>query len=67
MSLTRTDLESGLLQQMVLESKLGLSILTEVQLQASIRETLLQYEPNSDIWLFEYFFIFWKTILMFFD
>ena len=67
MSLTRTDLESGLLQQMVLDSKLGLSILTEVQLQASIRETLLQYEPNSDVWLFAYGSLIWNPIFKFVD
>lgn len=67
MSLTRTDLESGLLQQMVLESKLGLSVLTEVQLQASIRETLLQYEPDSDVWLFAYGSLIWNPIFKFVD
>lgn len=65
MSLTRTDLESGLLQQMVLESKLGLSVLTEVQLQASIRATLLQYEPNTDVWLFAYGSLIWNPIFKF--
>lgn len=65
MSLTRTDLESGLLQQMILQSKLGLSVLSEIQLQESIRETLQQQEPNSDVWLFAYGSLIWNPIFRF--
>ena len=65
MSLTRTDLESNLLQKLVLQSGLGLRVLTEAQLQESIRETLRRQLPNSDVWLFAYGSLIWNPIFRF--
>lgn len=65
MSLTRTDLESNLLQKLVLQSGLGLRVLTEAQLQESITETLRRQLPNSDVWLFAYGSLIWNPIFRF--
>ncbi len=67
MSLTRTDLESGLLQQMVLQANLGLSVLSEIQLQESISEILRKQQQNSDVWLFAYGSLIWNPIFRFMD
>lgn len=65
MSLTRTDLESQRLQNMILKSGLELDVLSEGQLQASISEILKQQEPDSDIWLFAYGSLIWNPIFKF--
>lgn len=62
MSLKRTDLESSLLQKMILQSGLGLHVLSEADLLESIRKTLQRYQPNSDIWLFAYGSLIWNPI-----
>lgn len=67
MSLTRTDLESGLLQQMVLQANLGFSVLSEVELQESISEILRKQQQNSDVWLFAYGSLIWNPIFRFID
>lgn len=63
--LTRTYLESGLLQEMILQSGLGLDVLSEIQLQESIRLTLQRQDPTSDIWLFAYGSLIWNPIFRF--
>lgn len=65
MSLTRTHLESGLLQQMILQSGLAVRVLSEAELQESIRETLRRQKPNSDVWLFAYGSLIWNPIFRF--
>ena len=65
MSLTRTDLESNFLQNLILQSGLGLSVLTEAQLQESIRETLRRQVPDTDVWLFAYGSLIWNPIFRF--
>lgn len=67
MSLTRTDLESGLLRKMVLQSGLGLRLLNEFELRKSISETLQGKVPNSDVWLFAYGSLVWNPIINFKD
>lgn len=52
---------------MVLQSGLGLYVLSEVQLQMSIRETLRRQEPNSDVWLFAYGSLIWNPIFRFIE
>lgn len=64
MSLTRSDLESRRLQQTILQSGTGI-ILTEAQLQESLSQTLLQHQPNSDIWLFAYGSLIWNPVFKF--
>lgn len=65
MSLTRTDLKSNLLQQMVLQSGLDLQVLSEAELQASIDQILRRQQPNSDVWLFAYGSLIWNPIFNF--
>lgn len=65
MSLTRADLESQLLQKMILEAGLDLQVLTETELKASILETIKRQKPNSDIWLFAYGSLIWNPIFHF--
>lgn len=65
MSLTRADLESQLLQKMILEAGLDLQVLTETELKASILETIKRQKPNSDLWLFAYGSLIWNPIFHF--
>lgn len=67
MSLKRTDLESSLLQKMILQSGLDLQILTEAELQASICETLRRQGLDSDVWLFAYGSLIWNPIFRYID
>lgn len=67
MSLKRTDLESSLLQKMILQSGLDLQILTEAELQASICETLRRQGLDSDVWLFAYGSLIWNPIFKYID
>lgn len=67
MSLTRTDLKSNLLQQMVLQSGLDLQVLSEAELQESIDQILRRQQPNSDVWLFAYGSLIWNPIFNFVD
>ncbi|MDM9385409.1 gamma-glutamylcyclotransferase [Chlorogloeopsis sp. ULAP01] len=65
MSITRSDLESGRLQQIILDSGRKVNVLTESQLQESINETLRQQNPASDIWIFAYGSLIWNPIFKF--
>lgn len=65
MSLTRSDLESRRLQQLILQSGGGVNFLSEAQLQESIRQTLKQLEPSSDVWIFAYGSLIWNPIFRF--
>jgi cation transport protein ChaC len=63
MLLSRTDLESKRLQQLVVQSGLRLHVLSEAQLQQSIQETLRQRSQLSDIWIFAYGSLIWNPII----
>ncbi|MGB3756958.1 MAG: gamma-glutamylcyclotransferase [Rivularia sp. (in: cyanobacteria)] len=65
MSLTRADLESSRLHQMVSQSGLGMQLLSESQLQESIRVTLNSHKPNTDVWLFAYGSLIWNPAFKF--
>ena len=65
MSLTRADLESSRLHNIMSQSGLGMHLLSESQLQESIRLTLNCHKPSSDVWLFAYGSLIWNPILKF--
>lgn len=67
MSLSRMDLESRRLQQIIARGGLEIHIATEAELQASIENTLQRWTPNSDIWLFAYGSLIWNPIIQFAD
>ncbi|MBD1821571.1 gamma-glutamylcyclotransferase [Cyanobacteria bacterium FACHB-DQ100] len=62
MSLTRSDLESNRLQQTILKAGTGI-VLSEAQLQESLRQTLLHHPSNSDVWVFAYGSLIWNPII----
>lgn len=62
MSLSRSDLEAQRIQKMVSQANLGLTVLTDADLQASIAATL-QQRPHSDIWIFAYGSLIWNPII----
>ncbi len=63
--LTRADLESSRLHQMISQSGLGMQLLSESQLQESIRVTLNSHKPNTDVWLFAYGSLIWNPAFKF--
>ncbi|HEY9671983.1 MAG TPA: gamma-glutamylcyclotransferase [Waterburya sp.] len=65
MSLTRADLESKRLQQVISQSGRGVNFLSEDQLQESMRQTLGQLPPSSDVWIFAYGSLIWNPIFKF--
>jgi cation transport protein ChaC len=67
MALTRIDLESRLLQKMIVESGVDLRVLSETELQTSIDITLKKSKSDRDIWLFAYGSLIWNPIFRFVD
>lgn len=65
MPLTRSDLESRRLQQLILQSGRGVNVLSEDQLQESIHKTLKRQKPDSDVWIFAYGSLIWNPIFNF--
>lgn len=65
MSLTRSDLEKGRLQEMIVQSNPTASFLSEAELQASLSNTLQQQQPDSDVWLFAYGSLIWNPVFTF--
>jgi cation transport protein ChaC len=65
MSLTRSDLEKGRLQEMIVQSNPTASFLSEAELQASLSNTLQQQQPDSDVWLFAYGSLIWNPVFKF--
>lgn len=65
MSLTRSDLEKGRVQEMIVQSNPTASFLSEAELQASLSNTLQQQEPDSDVWLFAYGSLIWNPVFTF--
>ncbi len=67
MSLTRSDLEKGRVQEMIVQSNPTASFLSEAELQASLSNTLQQQPPNSDVWLFAYGSLIWNPVFKFLE
>ncbi|MBE9014198.1 gamma-glutamylcyclotransferase, partial [Pseudanabaenaceae cyanobacterium LEGE 13415] len=67
MSLTRSDLESLRLQQMIAVKNLGLEILSEAELKASIDQILQQKSAQSELWIFAYGSLIWNPIIEYCD
>lgn len=65
MSLTRADLESSQIQQVIAHSDRRPPTLSEDELQASINKILQQQTNNSDIWIFAYGSLIWNPIIQF--
>ncbi|MEO0933101.1 MAG: gamma-glutamylcyclotransferase [Cyanobacteria bacterium J06641_2] len=65
--LTRADLESSRLHQMISQSGLGMQLLSESQLQESIRVTLKVHKPDTDVWLFAYGSLIWNPAFKFIE
>lgn len=63
MSLTRSDLESQRIQRMISQSNLGLTVLTDAELQASIASVLSQRPNLAEIWIFAYGSLVWNPII----
>jgi cation transport protein ChaC len=62
MSLTREDLEKGLMQQLFSECSSGPRCLSDEELDASIRCTLAGHAHGQDIWVFGYGSLIWNPI-----
>lgn len=67
MSLTRHDLESKRLQQMIAQSGLTVRALTEEELQTSLDATLSQHPIDTDVWIFAYGSLIWNPCFPFLD
>lgn len=67
MSLTRSDLESSRLQQIMTQSGLEMHVLTDAELEASIAATLQQHQPGSDLWIFAYGSLIWNPAFTYLD
>ena len=65
--LTRADLESSRLHQMISQSGLGMQLLSESKLQESIRVTLKAHKPNRDVWLCAYGSLIWNPAFKFIE
>lgn len=65
MSLTRADLESRRLHQVISRAGRGMNFLSEDQLQESMRQTLGHLPPSSDVWIFAYGSLIWNPIFRF--
>ncbi len=62
MSLTREDLENGLMRQLFSRSRHTLRCLTEAELEASIRCVLSAHAPHADVWVFGYGSLVWNPL-----
>ena len=65
MSLTREDLESNRLHQLIAQVGLQLPVLTEAELQVSIQTILKHCDPKADIWIFAYGSLIWNPVFHF--
>ena len=65
MSLTREDLESGRLPQLIAQTGLKLPVLNEAELQASIQAMVKHCDPDADIWIFAYGSLIWNPVFDF--
>jgi cation transport protein ChaC len=62
MSLTREDLENGLMRRLFSASGSGTRCLSEEELDASIRCILSAHAPGEDVWVFGYGSLIWNPI-----
>jgi cation transport protein ChaC len=62
MSLTREDLENGLLRRLFSESSQKVHCLTDEELDASIRCILSAHGPGEDVWVFGYGSLVWNPL-----
>lgn len=62
MSLTREDLEKGLMQRLFSECRGGPRCLSDEELDASIRCTLSGHAPGEDVWVFGYGSLIWNPL-----
>lgn len=62
MSITRKDLESQRLQNIIARENPDLTILSDAQLQASITNILNQRSHSSKIWIFAYGSLIWNPV-----
>ncbi len=63
MSLTREDLENGRMRRMLAESGHAPRVLTEEELDASIRGVLAGVRTGEDVWVFGYGSLIWNPLL----
>ncbi len=63
MSLTREDLENGRMRRLLAESGASARLLTDEELDASIRCVLTGAGPNADVWVFAYGSLLWNPLL----
>jgi cation transport protein ChaC len=63
MSLTREDLENGRMRHLLEKSGHAPRVLTEAELDASIRCTLDGVRPGEDVWVFGYGSLIWNPLL----
>jgi glutathione-specific gamma-glutamylcyclotransferase len=64
--LTRANLETGRLRQLMAEANLDIQPLTEAELEQSLQTTLAQ-NPSSEVWLFAYGSLIWNPVIEFVD
>ncbi len=64
MSLTREQIQSGLVQQMAREAGHAMKVLTDEELATSRRDTLAS-APSKDIWVFGYGSLIWNPAFHF--
>jgi len=67
MTLTRSDLESRMLQQMILQAGLDLQVWSDAELQASLETTLQTHPSIEDLWLFAYGSLIWNPVFHYCD
>jgi cation transport protein ChaC len=67
MSLTREDLENGLMQRLFSECQGGPRCLSDEELDASIRCVLAAHAPGEDIWVFGYGSLVWNPLFHFLE
>jgi cation transport protein ChaC len=62
MSLTREDLENGLMRRLFSECQGSIRCLSDEELDASIRCTLGGHAPGEDVWVFGYGSLIWNPL-----
>src|SRR5260221_16445 len=63
MSLTRADLENGLLRATFRRFNPEVRVLSDAEQEASLREVLDRHEPGADVWLFGYGSLVWNPLV----
>lgn len=63
--LTRADLESDRLRKLYCEANPGARVLSDAELESSLRSLLQSHPDGEDVWLFGYGSLIWNPILHF--